>query len=40
MKLFKKDDPNYKLKMLVAIEGIILIALIIATVAVAVIKFH
>lgn len=40
MKLFKKEDPNYKLKMIVAIEGLILVGLIIATVTVAVIKFH
>ena len=39
MKLFKKDDPNYKLKMLVFIEGLILVALIIATIIVAIIKF-
>lgn len=39
MKLFKKDDPNYKMKMLVAIEGLILIALMIATITVAIIKF-
>lgn len=40
MKLFKKDDPNYKLKMLVAIEGLILVGLIIATITVAIVKFH
>lgn len=40
MKLFKKDDPNYKLKMLVAAQGLILVGLIIATVTVAVTKFN
>lgn len=39
MKLFKKDDPNNKLKLLVLIEGVILVALMITTIIVAIKKF-
>lgn len=36
MKLLKKDDPNFKLKLIVAIEGLILVILFLAIIIAAV----
>ena len=38
MKWFDKNDPNYKLKLIVVSEGVILVFLLIAVVIAAVLK--